>query len=97
MKTLSQLKIDHANLIKKNTKKSNQIEGFESLKAMFTPDVDIRDMSEAEASVVYSNRNKELKAKIYLLDSLIEAIKLNHEESIKKLDYYNEYKTKPNE
>ncbi len=93
MKTLSQLKIDHANLIKKNTKKSKQIEGFESLKAMFTYDVDIRDMSEVNASKVYLGINKVLSSKIDHMDSLIEAIKLNDEELIKELDYYDEYKT----
>ena len=91
MKTLSQLKTDHANLIKKNTKKSKQIEGFESLKAMFTPDVDTRDMSEVNASKVYSGVNKVLTYKIDLLDSLIEAIRVNDEELIKELDYYNEF------
>lgn len=94
---LSQLKTDHANLIKLNSKKSKQIEGFESLKALLTPDVDIRDMSDSEACDVYSRRIEALTSKIDLLDILIEAIKLNDEELIKELDYYNEYKTKPNE
>lgn len=91
MKNLDLLKEEHANLVSLNSTKNEMIcVDFHSFANMSMGGVDIRDLSDFEARVVYQNRINTLKAKLEVLDHLVCAVRECDEKMIKALDYFNE-------